>query len=248
MGVSFFVDKYNGRRIMLSNIRKENCTMVNIFVEDYDLTAEYLREPLKKHIRPGMKAAVAAFSFRENQVANAAEWDALYSRERGRYYGGIVQPLLAYGIAEDDVRFINYFADTRETAAEAVRNADIIYLPGGLMDRMVERIDEFGLREILRAHDGVILGYSAGALVQLGEYHVSPDDDYPQFGYYAGLGLLDGFYLEVHYEANPVQEACIRRVLQERKKPVYATAEGNAAIIIADGRMQLLGDVRRFEP
>lgn len=222
--------------------------MVNIFVEGYDLTAEYLREPLKKSIGPGKKVAVVAFSFRDSQLANAKQWDALYSSANGRYYGGIVQPLLAYGVAEADIRFVNYFADTHESAAAAVRSADIVYLPGGRMDKMLERIDEFGLREVLREHSGVILGYSAGALVQLGEYHVSPDDDTPQFGYHSGLGLLDGFYLEVHYEGNPVQRACISRVLQERCRPVYATAKENAAIIIDNGEMLLLGDVTRFDP
>lgn len=222
--------------------------MVNIFVESYDLTKEYLRKQLAEYITPESRVAVVAFSFRESQISSAQEWDALYSRDGGRYYGSIVRPLLAYGVAEENVRFINYFTDSREMAAEAVRNADVVYLLGGLMDKTVERIDEFGLREVIRKHRGVVMGYSAGALVQLAEYHVSPDDDYPEFGYYEGLSLLDGFYLEVHYEGNAVQQACIQRVLKERGKPVYATADENAAIIIDGGRMQLLGDVRRFDP
>ena len=222
--------------------------MVNIFVESYDLTKEYLRKQLAEYITPESRVAVIAFSFRESQISSAQEWDALYSRDGGRYYGGIVRPLLAYGVAEENVRFINYFTYSCEMAAEAVRNADVVYLLGGLMDKTVERIDEFGLREVIRKHRGVVMGYSAGALVQLAEYHVSPDDDYPEFGYYKGLSLLDGFYLEVHYEGNPVQQASIQRVLKERGKPVYATADENAAIIIDGGRMQMLGDVRRFEP
>jgi len=222
--------------------------MVNIFVESYDLTQEYLRDSLAKYIKPESRVAVVAFSFRDSQIASAAEWDALYSCENGRYYGGIVKPLLAYGVAEENVTFVNYFTDTSESAAETIRQTDIVYFLGGLMDKTVERIDEFGLREVIAAYDGVIMGYSAGALIQLAEYHVSPDADYPEFGYYEGLGLLNGFYLEVHYEGNPVQEACIRRVLAERRKPVYATADENAAIIIDGGEMQLLGDVRRFDP
>ena len=222
--------------------------MVNIFIEGYDLTADYLRETLRKYIKPACRVAVVAFSFRESQVGSAADWDALYSRENGRYYGGIVQPLLAFGMAEENVTFVDYYRDTRETAAEKVRTADVVYFLGGLMDKTVERVDAFGLREIIAEHDGVIVGYSAGALIQLREYHVSPDDDYPEFGYYEGFGLLDGFYLEVHYEGNPVQQACIQRVLAERGEPVYATEDGNAAIIIDNGEMTLLGHVTKFTP
>lgn len=222
--------------------------MINIFIEGYDLTAEYLQRELLKFIKPDSHVAVVAFSFRESQVASQEDWDALYSKENGRYYGRIVNPLLAYGVDEGNVTFVDYYRDSRESAAEKVRNADVVYFLGGLMDKSVERIDEFELRQIIAEYDGVFMGYSAGALIQLREYHVSPDDDYPEFGYYDGLALLDGFYLEVHYEGNPVQQACIQRVLNERRRPVYATKDGDAAIIIDNGEMTLLGHVTKFEP
>ena len=44
------------------------------------------------------------------------------------------------------------------------------------------------------------MGYSAGALVQLAEYHLSPDTDYPRFTYQKGILYVYLFYLEVHYE------------------------------------------------
>lgn len=222
--------------------------MVHIFVESYDLQADYLRAAMGRYIKPSDHVAVVAFSFRDTQVRNREDWDALYSPKHGRYYEGIVQPLRGYGIPDENVEFVNYFTDTPESAAEKLRRADIVYLLGGLMDKTVERIDAFGLRPALQAHRGVVLGFSAGALVQLAEYHVSPDDDYPEFGYYAGLSLLDGFYLEVHYEGNPVQQSSIARVLKERGKPVYALADGRGAIIIDGGEMRLLGDVKAFVP
>ena len=63
------------------------------------------------------------------------------------------------------------------------------------------------------------MGYSAGALVQLAEYHLSPDTDYPRFTYQKGIPYLHGFYLEVHYEGTEEQNASIERVLAERGKP-----------------------------
>ena len=50
-------------------------------------------------------------------------------------------------------------------------------------------------------HDGVMMGYSAGAVIQLAEYHLSPDDVYPEFEYYEGLPCLNDFYMEVHYQS-----------------------------------------------
>ena len=111
---------------------------------------------------------------------------------------------------------------------------------------MLDRIEEFDLTEPLLRHRGVVMGYSAGAVIQLGEYHLSPDEDYPEFAYYRGLPYLEDFYLEVHYEGTEVQKDAVRRVLAERGKPVYATALGAGALLVEDGKVRALGKVERF--
>lgn len=113
---------------------------------------------------------------------------------------------------------------------------------------MTDRIKEFDLVNILMHHNGIVMGYSAGAVIQLAEYHLSPDKDYPAFGYYEGLPYLKDFYLEVHYEGTREQDESIRRVICERGKTVYATATQSAAILVNDGKIKLLGDVKQFDP
>ena len=110
----------------------------------------------------------------------------------------------------------------------------------------MERIEEFGLYDVLANFDGIVMGCSAGAVIQLSEYHLSPDSDYPEFVYYNGLPYLSDFYLEVHYENAPQQNAAIRRVLKERGKTVYATSAGKGAILAHNGKIRLLGDVKIF--
>ncbi len=220
--------------------------MVNILLEGYDIAAEWLKAELGRIILPRHRVAVAAFAFRDDRVRNAQEWERLYGRD-GMYSGGIAEGFAAYGIARENLRFLNYFADSRESAAQAVREADIVYFPGGLPDRMMQRMEEFALVDVLRQHDGIVMGYSAGAVIQLAEYHLSPDADYPQFGYYAGLSYLDNFYLEVHYEGNDVQKQAIRRVLTERGKRVYATQKNAGALLVENGAVRCIGDVKGFD-
>ena len=83
-------------------------------------------------------------------------------------------------------------------------------------------------------------------LVQLSEYHLSPDHDYPEFCYRKGFSYLDGFYLEVHYTGEEAQRAAIRRVLAERGKTVYALLPMRGALIAEDGCVRCLGDVVCF--
>ena len=221
--------------------------MVNILLEGYEIDAPWLYEELKKYIKPIHKVAVVAFSFRDSRVKSLADWNVLYSKENGRFYGGIVNGFTSYGIPEENISFVNYFADTKESAKQKIETADIIYFLGGLPDRMMDRIKEFDLQDILMKHQSIVMGHSAGAVIQLAEYHLSPDDDYPEFGYYEGLPYLKDFYLEVHYEETASQKAAIEKVIAERQKTVYATSLLKGAILVDNGNIRLLGDVKEYK-
>lgn len=221
--------------------------MINILLEGYDINAPYLYDDLKQYILPAASVAVVAFSFRDSEVKNSADWNLLYSKEKGIYYDGIVGSFAAYGISENHIAFVNYFEDTKESAEQKIEKADILYFTGGRPDRMMDRIKEFDLADVLRKHNGIVMGYSAGAVIQLSEYHISPDKDYKEFQYYDGLGYLDDFYLEVHYRNTKVQNKAIHRVLSERGKTVYATAFMSGAVIVDNGNVKLLGNVKTFK-
>lgn len=111
---------------------------------------------------------------------------------------------------------------------------------------MMDRIQEFSLYDALKNHDGIIMGYSAGAVIQLAEYHLSPDEDYKAFSYYKGIPYLSDFYLEVHYQNTEIQNDTIQRVVQERGKKVYATSPRKGAIIVHDGVLKTVGEVFSF--
>lgn len=222
--------------------------MVHILPDILDFSADFLFAELKRWIHPESKVAILAFSYRDCSVRCLTDWNRLYAKGGGMYYDAMVAPFLNYGIPESQIRWINYYTDTKANAAEILRQADIIYLPGGLPDRMLERIDDFDLRNSLLSFQGVMMGYSAGALIQLQEYHLSPDSDYPEFCYRKGLPLLRDFYLEVHYEGTDVQNQAIQRVLNERCQTVYATVTDRSAIVVEGSEIKLLGDVRVFSP
>lgn len=220
--------------------------MTNILLEGFDIDAPWLYRELKNYIKPDYTVAVVAFSFRDNKTRCLADWNELYGKGSGKYYDGTVGGLAAYGISEDNITFVNYFSDTKESAAQKIQDADVVYFPGGLPDRMMDRIIEFDLYDILLNHNGIIMGYSAGAVIQLAEYHLSPDKDYKEFSFYKGIPYLHDFYLEVHYENTEVQNASIQKVIKERGKTVYAALSGKGTIIVQDGAIKLLGEVRSF--
>ncbi len=219
--------------------------MINILLERYDIDADWLYHELTEYIKPQNKVAVVPFSFRDD-LNNKEAWEQFYGKEQGRYYAGIVDGFLSYGISAENITFLNYFSDTKECARDKIKQADVIYFTGGLPDRMMDRIREFDLYDVIMKHRGTVMGVSAGAVIQLSEYHLSPDKDYPAFGYYRGLPFCDDFYLEVHYEQTPVQKQAIDRVLAERGKPVYAMRSGKGAIIVENRKLRTIGQVELF--
>ena len=219
--------------------------MVNILFDCPNL--DDFKEELREYFSEDSHVAVVAFSFYDDYVYDAASWEKVYGRGLGNCYFETVDALSAFGVSKENITFINYFTDTHESARDKIKNANVVYFTGGLPDRMMDRIKEFNLLDTLREFDGIAVGYSAGAVIQLGEYHLYPDGDYNDFGYYKGLGHINDFYLEVHYEFKPEQNESIRRVLAERNLPVYVTHTRRGGVVVDNGRIKIIGKVDVYE-
>ena len=150
-----------------------------------------------------------------------------------------------FGVREENINWINYFKDTKEEAKGKIRNSNIIFFTGGFPEKSMERLKEFDLIEEIRNFSGVIIGSSAGAMIQIAEYHITPDEDYQIFSYNEGLNLIKNFDIEVHYEGNEVQKCYINKVLNEKTDTVYAITD-TGGIIVEHLKVVLLGDTRKF--
>ena len=219
--------------------------MVNILFDCPNL--DDFKEELREYFSEDSRVAVVAFSFYDDYVYDAASWEKVYGRGLGNCYFETVDALSVFGVSKENITFINYFTDTHESARDKIKNANVVYFTGGLPDRMMDRIKEFNLLDTLREFDGIAVGYSAGAVIQLAEYHLYPDGDYKDFGYYEGLDYLNSLYLEVHYEFKPEQNESIRRVLAERNLPVYVTHTRRGGVVVDNGRIKIIGKVDVYE-
>lgn len=63
-----------------------------------------------------------------------------------------------YGIKEENIKWINYFKDTIESAKVDIINSNIIFLTGGFPDKMKLRLKEFSLVNDIEDFEGVIIG------------------------------------------------------------------------------------------
>ena len=194
---------------------------MNILLSSYDFHEEWAKDIMAPLLYDHMKVVVIPFSFDEKEVYDTQTYDQHYG-SAGKHVPYILRPFHAYGI--EDIEFIDYFRDSHQSAQEKVKEADVIFLTGGLPDQYYKRLDEFGLIPFIQKSQAIIIGASAGAMVQFDKYHITPDDDYLEYQYQKGIGLVSGFEIEVHYCHSPIQDEGIQRVMKERGLPTYTIA------------------------
>lgn len=218
--------------------------MINMLFSLYNFHESWAKDSVAKYINSNDKVLIIPFSFYDT-INSDDEWQKEYSKTSGRDYKSVIAPFITYGIQEENIDWINYFKDTKENAKAKIRNSNIIFFTGGLPDKMMERLIEFDLVCELESFTGVIIGSSAGAVIQIAEYHLTPDGDYSTFSYYLGLNMINDFAIEVHYEGTDIQYESIKKVLHEKKDKIYAITN-SGGIIVDNGQITALGDVQTF--
>ncbi|TNF08677.1 MAG: peptidase S51 [Bacillota bacterium] len=204
--------------------------MKNILLSRGILKDPHIYEHAKHWIRPTDKVVILALSFFEAYLNKEEDYHAYYGKG-GEYYLKMIESFAPYGITEDQVTWINYFKDDKKSALNKIEKADIIYFPGGAPDQMMKRIHAFGLKEALENTDKLYIGSSAGAMIQMQDYHMSPDPDYPHFSYENGLNLCKGFSIEVHYRRRKKQKSALRKVFRAYRHPIYVIPDDGALMV-----------------
>lgn len=212
--------------------------MANILLNLSNFDAPWAYASLAQYLTPDRKVLILPLSYHEDWITDALEWKHEYGRGTDGYEM-LIRPFLAYGISERNIRWINYYADDEVTARRKLEWADVLFFTGGYPDWMLQRLYDFELEQAVRDFDGIIMGTSAGALIQLEEYHLTPEDDY-EYQYQYGLGILSGFDLEVHYEEDERHLEAIIRTIEEKGLPVIAMPNEGGVLIDGD-HFELLG-------
>lgn len=136
------------------------------------------------------------------------------------------------------VRFVERSLQFTEMVAIA-ESSDVIYLPDGDPKLLIETLRDTGSMHLLRLHDNVVIGNSAGALALCGEY-IIPAKNSDELAIEKGLGLSD-FVICVQYDK--AQDLQLERLSMDRS--IFAIPAG-AAIRSDNCSLSLLGEVELF--
>jgi len=220
--------------------------MVNLLLSLYNFDEDWCYTVLKYIIKENHSVLIIPFSYHDDWLKDEFDWDKAFNNQYGTHYKEIVSPFLSYGIDENNIKWMNQFKDSIDLMKAKIKKSDIIFFTGGYPDKMFDKLKKYDLIDILESFDGIMIGSSAGAMVQISEYHVTKDLDYDRFDYYNGLDIIKDFDIEVHFENTELQNLSILRCISEKKKPVYSISNDGAVLVI-NGKVYTLGNAKKWD-
>jgi peptidase E len=132
------------------------------------------------------------------------------------------------------------FSDSKETITEKICSTNLVYLTGGLVSALVERVKNIGVDNLLQDYRGVIVGRSAGALALCRKCVITCRND-KRFKLINGLGLVD-LALKVHYY--PEKDQLLK--LLSKKEKIFALP-ANSALVYDNSSYSIIGEAYMFE-
>ena len=217
--------------------------MANILLNYYNFDGDWAKEQVAPYLI-GKKVLILPLAFREIQAWDYDSWQNIYG-PNGEKYQNILRPFLAFGLTEQDVTWLNCFDET-QNHLELITNADVLFFTGGMPEKAIAWLEKLGLDDAVKTFKGTVMGASAGAMLQLERYHVTPDEDYDSYSLWSGLGLVKGLNLEVHYLATDLQNECTKRAITDLKLPVYQMWHEGGLIVDGD-TVTILGNVNKMD-
>jgi len=128
-----------------------------------------------------------------------------------------------------------------DVAQKAVVEADVVWLSGGDTLTQFGYFQKYGLDKVLRGHDGVIIGMSAGSINMAKTAICTLSCGHYKQEIYNGLGCVD-VSVEPHFVRENVSEELL--ALSE-EYTIYGLCDGGLVICVGD-TVEFYGDVYRL--
>lgn len=202
--------------------------MVNIVLSTYDFNNDTCYPHIKEFLHPNMQVCIMPFSHDDILYEDYEKFDYVYDYDDPNSdFQAIARAFRDYGI--EKIRIIHP-KDNLDMMFDKIIKSDILFFTGGDPVKAMERMQE--IIPMLELFDGIVMGASAGAMVQVEEF-VIDGDGYP-YSYHKGLGYILNTDIIVHYKKDDEHlMKMMRRSLEERPMTwLFGVEDGDCLIFI----------------
>ena len=207
-----------------------------------------VQDRLKEIILPHQKVAILPWAFPVE--LNSEKLLNEYFKEGEKRYHRYVDVLLSLGLKKEHIFVCDCYGDSSKIK-ELIHQCDVLVLPGGNPEMLFQKVvHDTELLYDLKYFPGIIIGESAGALLQFKRYFITAKNNfYKYFAYYDGFGIIDNsFYLDVHSCQNSLYVQRLRNVSKEKKCPLYALFDDGAMVYNRQTKnIELFGNVVLYD-
>lgn len=214
----------------------------NILMSKLNFDQTWARQTFERELLDCKKVVVLPFSYWDSEVYDLDSWNEVYCPGK-KYFEEIFLPFSTFGIKREQMIYVNYFLDSAEVIEKKILTADVLFLTGGAPDLFMKRIMSKNIMESLRRFNGVTIGCSAGAMIQLKKFHITRGPLYPNFMIVEGTRMIDlDIGIEVHYSGNEAQLDSINKVSTEYSSLLLLDNE--SGVVIKNNCIKLLGNAK----
>ena len=215
--------------------------MTNILLNINNFGDDFAKPILKRIIKRHHRVLIIPLSYHEDYINTAEAYTKEFSKGAAEIED-IIKEFVKYGISRKHIRILHYYNDTKEVIDNKFKWADILFFTGGYPEKLLKRIDKLNIREKIVKFKGVVMGTSAGAMIQLDKFHITPENDGEEYGYCEnGIGLISGFDIEVHCEDEFLHLSGLITDLNLHGTKIYAMPN-NGGLVVKNGRIKMIGD------
>lgn len=225
--------------------------MYNILLSEYKKGMNLVKKRLNKIVNASQKAVIIAWTFPTE--IDKKVFDEEWFPKGGRRYNKYVGSLLKLGIKEENITILNcYDKENFGNFKKIIDDSDILLITGGNPEMLYSKVtQETEILYNIKHYKGIIIGFSAGADLQLKRYFITAKNNfYKYFAFYDGFGVLnDPFYIDVHSVKNKRYLEKLQKIADDKKKNVYAIFDDGAMIYNRNSKkLEVFGNVLKFQP
>lgn len=204
---------------------------MNLFLTS---TADGVRKipELKRLINGRTKLVILPFAHDFNWLSCAEDVWEKYDRcpkAENSIFWKTVRPFIDIGIDVRNIVIINHFADPVPLIKQKLlANNTIVFLPGGRPENIMKILQALTLTETIK-RCRIVVGESAGSMIWSKYYFVYPDQDYPKYQKFKGLGLIKNCVFVPHYCMYGPKKHILKaakRFSWFHKEDIYLTEDG----------------------
>lgn len=225
--------------------------MYSVLLSKIEYVFSLIKNRLKEIVNENMRVVVLPWAF-----PTELDYDRLineYFKEGEKKYYKYINSLLELGLKKENITILNcYDRENFEKFKAIIDDSDILVITGGNPEMLYSKVtQETEILYNIKHYKGIIIGFSAGADLQLKRYFITAKNNYYKyFAFYDGFGVLnDPFYIDVHSINNKKYLSKLQKVANSKQKNVYAIFDDGAMIYNRDTKeLEILGNVLTFKP